>query len=193
MTIHFHRQAPSHSKDFQDDLLETDLLGNIFQDVMMFVNVHVSPVYMSVLFGADNGAIQQIRKLLPDVYVELTVFVDHLPLNEHTPSYPFSVLLSMLVSLPMVTMIRLTRLSVSSSHLGEWEGGKLCLYEAGHVWRLKPWDIIIFCSGRITHFNLHFSGLRVSLILHSDNHGDSWASGMDDTAFEYNGWAHHVS
>ncbi|SJL05239.1 uncharacterized protein ARMOST_08605 [Armillaria ostoyae] len=72
---------------------------------------------------------------------------------------------------------------------GDWEGGELCLYEAGHVWCLKPWDVLIFPSGRITHFNLHFTGLQGSLILHSDGRSDSWAEGEDESAFKYNGWA----
>ncbi|SJL12761.1 uncharacterized protein ARMOST_16192 [Armillaria ostoyae] len=64
--------------------------SNIFQDVMMFVSMHMSLFVMAACFGINNGVPQQLRKLLPDVYAELMVFVDHLPLNEHTPSYPFS-------------------------------------------------------------------------------------------------------
>lgn len=55
---------------------------------------------------------------------------------------------------------------------GEWTGDKLCLYEARFVRHFKPWDILIFLSGQITHFNLHFARLHESLVLYSDKEGD---------------------
>ncbi|KAK0454505.1 hypothetical protein EV421DRAFT_1896424 [Armillaria borealis] len=147
---------------------------NIFQDIMKFVDEH-------------------IRKLLPDIYKELTVFMDHLPLNERSAAYLFS---GFVINVRVATnghRDSFDKIICVVVPFGEWEGGELCLYEAGHVLQLKPWDVVIFPSGRITHFNLHFTGLQGSLVLHSDNRGDSWASGQDEMAFEYNGWAHHVA
>jgi hypothetical protein len=69
---------------------------------------------------------------------------------------------------------------------GDWEGGELCLYELGLVIKLKPGDIVIFPSCDITHFNLHFTGLRGSLVLHSDKQGDSWVQ-------DFNGWSAHIT
>ncbi|PBK71936.1 hypothetical protein ARMSODRAFT_883170, partial [Armillaria solidipes] len=173
-TVHFQKRAPGHSREFLADLSETDVLASIFQDIMLFMDEH-------------------IRKLLPDIYKDLTVFVDHLPLNERSPAYPFS---GFVINVGVATnghRDSFDKLICVVVPFGEWEGGELCLYEAGLVLRLKPWDVIIFPSGRITHFNLHFTGLRGSLVLHSDNRGDSWASGQDEAAFEYNGWAHYVA
>lgn len=65
---------------------------------------------------------------------------------------------------------------------GDWENGDLCLFEAGLVFAMKPWDVIIFPSCHITHFNLHFDGLRCSLVLHSDRAGDDWK--------DHNGWSY---
>jgi hypothetical protein len=48
------------------------------------------------------------------------------------------------------------------------------LYEAGLVFESGHGDLIIFPSADITHFNLHFEGLRSSLVLHSDKTGDEW-------------------
>ncbi|PBK66392.1 hypothetical protein ARMSODRAFT_977653 [Armillaria solidipes] len=173
-TVHFRLRAPGHSKEFLEDIGESDLLANIFQDIMTFVNMH-------------------IRTLLPDVYKELTVFVDHLPLNDQSPAYPFS---GFVINVGVATNGHrdgFDKIACVVVPFGDWEGGELCLYEAGHVWRLKPWDVLIFPSGRITHFNLHFTGLRGSLILHSDGRGDSWAEGEDESAFEYNSWAQAVA
>jgi hypothetical protein len=66
--------------------------------------------------------------------------------------------------------------------LGEGEGGELCLYEAGIVVALRTGDFILFPSGKLTHFNLHFKGKRASLVFHTDEAGDSWS-------ISRNGWA----
>ncbi|SJL12078.1 uncharacterized protein ARMOST_15499 [Armillaria ostoyae] len=168
-TVHIQRRAPGHSKEFLQDIGEADLLAKLFQDVMSFVNV---------------------RALLPGIYKELTVFVDHLPLNDHSPAYPFS---GFVINVGVATdghRDGFDKLACVVIPFGKWTGGELCLYEAGFVWRLKPWDILIFPSGRITHFNLHFTGLRGSLVMHSDKGGDAWAQGEE---LGYNGWSHAVA
>ncbi|KAK0242064.1 hypothetical protein EDD85DRAFT_934815 [Armillaria nabsnona] len=170
-TVHVQQRAPGHSKDFLQDIGEADLLANLFRDVMSFVNDH-------------------IRVLLQDIYKDLTVFVDHLPLNDQSPAYPFS---GFVVNVGVATdghRDGFDKLACVVIPFGEWTGGELCLYEAGFVWRLKPWDILIFPSGRITHFNLHFAGLRGSLVLHSDKGGNAWAQREE---LGYNGWSHAVS
>ena len=48
------------------------------------------------------------------------------------------------------------------------------MYELGLVIKMKAGDVLAFPSWRFTHFNLHFSGLRGSFVLHSDKEGDSW-------------------
>lgn len=61
--------------------------------------------------------------------------------------------------------------------------GVACSYFtfSGFVFLLKPWDILIFPSCDITHFNLDFEGVRLSLVLHSDKYGDRWV-------INRNGW-----
>jgi len=40
---------------------------------------------------------------------------------------------------------------------------------------LKLGDILVFPSSHITHFNTHFTGRRMTIVLHSDGiGGDSW-------------------
>ena len=69
---------------------------------------------------------------------------------------------------------------------GEWQGGEICIYELGLVIKLKAGDILVFPSWRFTHFNLHFCGLRGSLVLHSDKKGDGWVQ-------DYNGWGYYIT
>lgn len=68
--------------------------------------------------------------------------------------------------------------------IGDHVGGELCLVEMGLVIGMRGGDMALFPSGRITHFNLHYKGIRGSLVLHSDYAGQKWA---DDR----NGWMGH--
>jgi hypothetical protein len=63
---------------------------------------------------------------------------------------------------------------------GEWTGGELGFVEPGLLFRLRAWDAIIFASCDITHFNLDFQGVRCSLVLHSDKHGDRWVQNKNN-------------
>lgn len=67
--------------------------------------------------------------------------------------------------------------------LGDFVGGALCLVEPGIVLPLRHGDFTIFRSCDITHFNLHYSGRRASLVLHTDREMAKW------TAEDRNGWA----
>jgi hypothetical protein len=42
-------------------------------------------------------------------------------------------------------------------------------------------DAVVFCSNKITHFNLDYKGKRASFVLHSDKAGLAWSKNS-------NGW-----
>lgn len=67
--------------------------------------------------------------------------------------------------------------------IGEFEGGELCLVEAGLVIPLRNGDFAVFPSCKLTHFNLHYTGSRASIVLHTDKEMSKW------TAEDRNGWA----
>ncbi len=69
---------------------------------------------------------------------------------------------------------------------GEFKGGELCLFEPGLVIRLQTWDAFIFKSGHVTHFNLHYSGLRRSLVLHTDKEAANYPD-------DFNEWEAHMA
>ena len=56
------------------------------------------------------------------------------------------------------------------------------LDELGLVIRLHSGHPLLFRSCDITHFNMPFTGKRISLVFHSDQEGDAWA-------MDRNGWA----
>jgi hypothetical protein len=61
----------------------------------------------------------------------------------------------------------------------------VCLHELGLVIKLEAGDVLVFPSCNITHFNLHFTGKRGSLVLHSDRQGGRWVK-------DCNGWERHI-
>jgi predicted 2-oxoglutarate/Fe(II)-dependent dioxygenase YbiX len=102
------------------------------------------------------------------------MFVDVLPGKEASPSHPFS---GFVLNINVITRChrdvkdhRVCLVLVIGDHVG----GELCLQELGLVVRLRNGDIVVFPSGKITHFNLHYQGVRASIVLHSDNAGQSW-------------------
>jgi hypothetical protein len=68
---------------------------------------------------------------------------------------------------------------------GNWEGGEIVLHELGLVIKMHSGDALAFPSCNITHFNLHFTGLRGSLVFHSDIQGENWLK-------DQNGWGEHL-
>ena len=64
-------------------------------------------------------------------------------------------------------------------------GGSLVLEELGLVLDLQNGDHVMFKSSQITHFNLHFEGLRSSLVFHTDGAADAWTNDENPR----NGWA----
>ncbi len=68
---------------------------------------------------------------------------------------------------------------------GDWEGGELCLYEPHLVFKARPGDLIIFPSSEITHFNLHMTGKRGSVVLQTDKALIDWSK-------KRNCWANHM-
>ncbi|KAJ7266518.1 hypothetical protein C8J57DRAFT_1229094 [Mycena rebaudengoi] len=52
--------------------------------------------------------------------------------------------------------------------------GALILHELGMVMDLHAGDMVLFLSAQLTHFNLHFQGIRASLVFHTDNALKLW-------------------
>ena len=96
---------------------------------------------------------------LPDTFDELSLYCRILPLSANSPAFPFSgVVVNLCVSTTAHRDQNDRRICVVIP-FGEWEGGDLCLHELGLVIKLHPGDIVVFPSRKITHFNLHFTGM----------------------------------
>lgn len=97
-----------------------------------------------------------------------------LPENNVSGIYPF---LSLVINLNVYTT---THRDGGDQNLclvmliGKFEGGALAMVETGLVVELRQDDWILFRSCDITHFNLHYTGTRASLALHTDHAMATW-------------------
>ncbi|KAJ6542472.1 hypothetical protein DFH09DRAFT_1089025 [Mycena vulgaris] len=161
--IIFSQRAPHPSEEMTADPPETDLLAEFIKLVTIIIEFHM-------------------RKLLPKEHADISVYATRLPLNERSLAHPFG---GFVINVRVSTRGHRDggdKLFCVVIPFGNWTGGELVMYEPGCVFRPRPWDAIIFPSCQITHFNLTFEGVRLSLVLHSDKYGDGWVQ-------DQNGWA----
>ncbi|KAJ7504087.1 hypothetical protein B0H11DRAFT_1710380, partial [Mycena galericulata] len=118
---------------------------------------------------------------LPKEYNAIRVYATRLPLNERSHAHPFGGFVFNVSVSTRGHRDEGDKLFCVVLPFGEWTGGELGLFEPKLLLRPRPWDAIIFPSCKITHFNLDFEGIRLSLVLHSDKYGDRWVQDM-------NGW-----
>lgn len=110
-----------------------------------------------------------------DIYKELTIVVESLPLNAAVPCYPFT---GMAFNVSVSTTGHRDTMDFSVCAvfaLGEWEGGHLCLHELGLAFDLQCGDLVLFRSDILTHFNLAHTGTRLSVVLSTDKGFKAWA------------------
>jgi hypothetical protein len=99
----------------------------------------------------------KLKQTLPEEYEIISLFADVLPADASSPAFPF----------------------ISSD---DCEGGDTCFLEPGIRLGLRNGDFLVFPSTAISHFNLHFKGKRVSVVMHTDNAGKEWVKNR-------NGWS----
>lgn len=58
--------------------------------------------------------------------------------------------------------------------LGSFVGGELALYEPRVVLNVQHGGVVTFRSRDYTHFNLHYDGIRASVVIHSDRTGEAF-------------------
>lgn len=128
----------------------------------------------------------QVKALLPESFKTLSYLIEALPNCDTSPVHPFS---GFVLNVNVSTRIHrdwgdedICLVLV----LSDCSGGELCLKELGVVLKLNTGDVIIFKSAEISHFNLHYSGKRASLVFHTDRMARSWAK-------DRNGWQHNMN
>lgn len=129
-----------------------------------------------------------MKKLLPDEYDILIKFTDSLPGGATSPVYPFA---GLVININVCTEIHRDRKDAESLCMvvplfdRDTIGGHLCIQELGLVMGMKSLDVVIFKSALLTHFNLHYTGKRASLVFKSDYTGATWVK-------DQNGWIDNI-
>ncbi|KAJ7018749.1 hypothetical protein C8F04DRAFT_1277271 [Mycena alexandri] len=134
---------------------------------------------VSVLTGMCEYLADRLCYHRPDLVGKLEAYINILPYNAACPWAPFG---GVVVNFN----------ACSDAHLDGWDlfkrclvvplmrdckGGALVLYEGRLVLDLHTADAILFPSGRFTHFNLHYVGMRASLVFHTDAGSLQWTEG----------------
>lgn len=127
-----------------------------------------------------------IKKHLPDIHSQLTLFCDILPLNDSSATHPFP---GCVINLQVSTEGHLDSGDDTICVVipfGDFEDGELVLLEAGLIVDIREGDLFMFPSFRLTHFNMSFNGVRGSVVMHSDKDSLRWK-------LDRNGWMRHVA
>ncbi|KAJ7286787.1 hypothetical protein C8J57DRAFT_1282043 [Mycena rebaudengoi] len=136
----------------------------------------------------------KLFELRPDFADELVAYISILPRNELCPFAPFGgiVVNFNACSDGHLDSLDLDKKCVVIPFMKDCRGGGLVLHEARLVLDLHSGDIVLFSSGRFVHFNLHYQGVRASVVLHTDSHSRLWTGrpgkGGKKKAVRANGW-----
>ncbi|TCD59939.1 hypothetical protein EIP91_011029 [Steccherinum ochraceum] len=109
-----------------------------------------------------------MKRHYPGIYHELSVTAEALPMREDCPAHPFT---GFVLNINVVTKAHRDKQDKKVClviAIGRFTGGAICLHELGLVIPLRQGDCVMFPSGKITHYNLHYFGSRLSVVLHSD-------------------------
>ncbi|PBK59124.1 hypothetical protein ARMSODRAFT_899683, partial [Armillaria solidipes] len=161
------QRLPHYGRQVNEDPDRFELLRNTFKPLM-------------------DTDLPKLKRVLPKEYKLLEGFTDSLMMNEDSAAHPLGGFVLNFRACTSAHRDTGDYLICIVIPFGEFEGGELCLFEPGMVLRLSSWDVFIFRSVDITHFNLHFSGVRASLVLHTDREAADYAK-------DYNGWFEHIA
>ncbi|KAJ7601372.1 hypothetical protein DFH06DRAFT_1026259 [Mycena polygramma] len=141
------------------------------------------PEAYASLVAAFTGVCEWLSDRLsfhrPDLVKALEFYINILPHNAACPWAPFG---GIVVNINACSDAHLDPLDLFKRCLvlplmRNCQGGGLVLHEARLVLDLHSGDAVLFPSGRFTHFNLHYKGIRASLVFHTDAASKQWTDG----------------
>lgn len=130
--------------------------------------------------GTD-GYLVQLKRLFPDECEKMRSYIELLPMKPEVHGDPFT---GFILNVGVATDAHRDpgdKGPCAVFSLGEYTGGELVLEELGLVVDHKPGSMVFFASKHLTHFNLHYEGIRASVVLAHDSHSDRWLK-------DWNGW-----
>lgn len=129
--------------------------------------------------------LQQFKKAFPEEYEEMEAFIDVCPGYINSPAYPFG---SLVLNINVRTRAHRDIMDKSfcvTIVIGEFSGeeeGDIVFEELGIQVRMRCGWFNVFESTRLTHFNMPYQGIRLSLVLSTDRHTRQWV-------INFKGWS----
>ncbi|RDX40619.1 hypothetical protein OH76DRAFT_1365962 [Lentinus brumalis] len=154
--VNYSQLVPYESKELQLHKPEYRNLCNCFQELFEWIE-------------------KKLRSFFPGLFQKISILASTLPGNQDVPAYPFS---GFVLNINVATRVHRDGkdlLACLVLPIGNFTGGDLVLYEPGLVLPLRLGDLVFFRSPEISHFNLHFCGVRASLVCHTDREGVVWS------------------
>ncbi|KAK6995672.1 hypothetical protein R3P38DRAFT_2567044, partial [Favolaschia claudopus] len=164
--VNFQDRMPRQSKELRENHEEYALLADAFADFFDLIRE------------------MQLKTYLPDQYDNIKIVAESLPMGGSSPAYPFT---GFVLNISSCTWAHRDgdKIMCFVIPLGKFKGGQLGQLETRFCFDLQMGDVLAFPSCDITHFNCHFTGSRVTVVLHTDPKGDAWVKNC-------NGWPAHV-
>ncbi|TFK59405.1 hypothetical protein BDN72DRAFT_905877 [Pluteus cervinus] len=177
---------PRASGEIRDHPAKYGAMQQMMAPVFTFIDKLVFQFYHLCLYSTYFHYYRLRSIYQRTIHKDLKEFVEALPGNAVSPASPFS---GFVINLNAVTQAHrdwndqsICVVTVISDP--DCEGGELVLVEPGLVLDLKCGDMVIFPSSQLSHFNLHFKGIRASVVCHSDKYATSWLA-------DRNGWQYY--
>ncbi|KAF9479843.1 hypothetical protein BDN70DRAFT_764456, partial [Pholiota conissans] len=148
---------PMTSKELQEYMVEYLLLQDAFEEIFKWIDM-------------------EVQQILPDEYKILTQYADVLPAGGESATYPFT---GFVINFNVTTNVHRDwndlKFCVVLVLSEDCQGGDLCFMEPGIRLQLTSGNAVLFRSSELSHFNMHYDGMRASLVFHSDFAGEKWS------------------
>ncbi|KAJ7509215.1 hypothetical protein B0H11DRAFT_1791472, partial [Mycena galericulata] len=135
--VNHEQRVPHQSKDILKNTAKWALLAEAYTDFFEVLRI-------------------ALKSYLPGDYSDIQIWVESLPLDASSPSYPFGGFVINVAACTWAHRDKGDKRLCFTIPLGSFTGGQLCLFEVGLSFNLKQGDILVFPSCDFTHFNCHF-------------------------------------
>jgi len=178
MNDHCNRYGVRESNELAKNKPLYEVLIEVLKPVFEYASDVVSPLRFSPSPPNSSPQATQFRQFWPEEYKRHAeglaanlADIFHCPLHPHT---------SFVLNINAITHGHRDDKDAGSCIvipvflLDGMIGGELVLEELGIIINFMPGDILLFKSKHISHYNLHFKGVRLSLVIQSDGTAGYW-------------------
>lgn len=149
-----------------------NMLGRLLRGITNEIGEEVSVGILGHSGDADGCG--KLKRIFPEEYEKMRSYIEVLPMKPEVHGDPFT---GIILNVGVATDAHRDpgdKGPCAVFSLGEYRGAELVLEELGLVIDHKPGSVVFFASKDLTHFNMHYDGVRGSVVLAHDSQGDRW-------------------